>query len=80
LSGNDVAMLWLGQAICSGCFKKVRTEHPEVTQFGLIPLVDLRWMGFSGAGADLMLDVTPIGANEHEDVDGVSGSLDGHIH
>jgi hypothetical protein len=80
LAGNDVAMLWLGQAICSGCFKKVRTEHPEITQFGLIPLVDLKWTGLSDAGADLVLDVTPIGASDREDADWVPDSSDGHIH
>jgi ribosomal protein S27AE len=80
LAGNDVAMLWLGQAICSGCFKKVRMEHPEITQFGLIPLVELKWPGLSGAGADLMLDVTPVGANDREDVDWEPDGPDGHIH
>ena len=63
LVGSDVAMLWLGQAICGKCFKEVRQAHPEVTEFGLIPLVDLSWTGMSGGSCpDLLLNVMPIGA------------------
>jgi len=80
LAGNDVAMLWLGQALCSSCLKKVRMDHPEITQFELIPLVDLKWMGLSGAGPDLILDIMPISANDLEDADWVPDGPDDHIH
>jgi hypothetical protein len=77
LAGNDVAMLWLGRVICGGCLKEVRNEHPEVTQFELIPLVDLRWLGVSGAGADLRLDLMPsASASGRDDEDWVPDSPD----
>lgn len=42
LEGSDVAFLWLSHALCFECHDKVRQAHPELTQFQLLPLVDLQ--------------------------------------
>ncbi|MCI0391640.1 MAG: hypothetical protein MOB07_23090 [Acidobacteria bacterium] len=49
LAGNDVAMLWLGKALCGGCFDEVRKANPEINDFALMPLVDMGWMNELGA-------------------------------
>jgi hypothetical protein len=44
-AGSDVAMSWEEKALCLDCFNQVRKAHPEITQFKLIPLVNLGWAG-----------------------------------
>lgn len=47
---NHVAIGWEGKALCLECFEIVKEAHPEITQFELIPLVDLGLVagGFDG--------------------------------
>ena len=43
LVGHDIAMLWKEEALCGLCFDEIKKEHPEITEFKAIVLVDLSW-------------------------------------